>query len=428
MARLSPFRGWLVRPEAAPRVVAPAYDAMTAQERQQLAASEPDNFLNVMRSPADQPDGASADRDALLAASRATLDRLVAEGAYGSTDRPAYHVLRMRLGDHTQTGIVATVPVRDLGDRVRPHEETRTDKEDELVRHLEVVGVSSSPIGLVHRGPTPVPELVDEVTRRVPSVELRHADGLQEWIWTVTAPLERDRIRSGFAAIPALYLTDGHHRAAAAQRFAARQRAAAGAATAPPPDAPWDQLLVVAFPETDLQLLPYHRVVVDLGARTPADVVAAVGRDFDVEPLEVADPDAVAPTDRGTFCVHIGGRWYAVRVRDGDPGDARSDPVSGLDVTLLQERILARTLGIADARTDPRLEFVPGTRGLAELARRAGPDGAAFAVPPPDLRQLMAVADAGQVMPPKSTWFEPKLRSGVFLRSVGPGPSPSTTP
>ncbi len=419
MARLSPFRGWLVRQDAAPRVVAPPYDAMTAKERRSFAASQPDSFLNVMRSPADH----GGDPAALLAASRATLDRLVAAPAFDRIARPAYHVLQMRLGDHVQTGIVGTVPVRDLGDRVRPHEETRADKEDELVRHMEVVGVSSSPVGLVHRGPNPVPDVVDEVLRQAPSLQLRHADGLHEQIWTVTAAHQLDRIRSGFADIPALYLTDGHHRAAAAQRHAARRRAADDAGNQP--DAPWEQLLVVTFPETQLQLLPYHRVVTHLGARTPGQVLDALARDFDVEPLAVADPNAAAPTGRGTFSVHVGGRWYAARLRDDDTDGGPDDPVARLDVTVLQTRILSPVLGVDDPRTDPRLEFVPGTCGLDETARRAGPDGAVFAVPPPDLRQLMAVADAGDVMPPKSTWFEPKLRSGVFLRSVGPEPSPS---
>lgn len=415
MGRLSPFRGRLVRQDAAPRVVAPPHDSMTGQERRSSAARNADSFLNVMRSSAE--DG--ADSAALLAASRATLERLVAASAYDDIQHPAFHVLRMSRGDHVQTGIVGTVPIRELGDRVRPHEETRTDKEDELVRHLEVVGVSPPPVGLVHRGPTPVPDLVDEVTRRRPSLQLQHPDGWLEQVWPVTAAHELQAIRDGFADIPALYLTDGHHRAAAAQRHAARQRATHGGGGVGS-DAPWEELLVAVFPETQLHLLPFHRVVNHLGDRTPGRVVDAIARDFTVEPLDVTDVDAVTPTVHGVFSVHVGGRWYRVRVGDGRSRRDPADPVAQLDVTVLQDRILAPVLGIDDPRTDPRLELVPGTFGLGDVARRAGPDGAVFAVPPPDLRQLMDVADAGQVMPPKSTWFEPKLRSGVFLRSVGP--------
>lgn len=419
MDQLSPFRGRLVRQDAAPRVVAPPHDSMTGEQRRAFATSHPDSFLNVLRSPADDgPDPA-----ALLAEARATLERLVASSAYDDIEAPAYHVLRLERGDHVLTGIVGTVPVRELGDRVRPHEETRADKEDDLARHLEVVGVSPPPVGLVHRGPTPVPDLLDEVTQRAPSLQLRHPDGWFEQVWTLVDAHELDRVRAGFAEVPALYLTDGHHRAAAARRLAARKRATHGSGRVEP-EAPWEQLLVAVFPETQLRLLPYHRVVRPLGDRTPDQVIDVIARDFAVEPLDVTDAEAATPTAPGTFSVHVGGRWYTVRTRDVGGGGDPADPVAHLDVTVLQDRILGPVLGIVDPRTDPRLEFVPGTFGLGDVTRRAGPDGAVFAVPPPDLRQLMAVADAGQVMPPKSTWFEPKLRSGVFLRSVGPALPP----
>lgn len=408
MSSLEPYRGWLVSPAAADRVVAPAYDSLSAEERAAVAAAEPDSFLNVMRSPEDQPPGATLDRDELLTASRATLDRLLARGAFDRHDRPTYHLLRMRRGDHEQTGVVGTVPVADVGTVVRLHEETREDKEDDLVRHLEVVGVESSPVGLIHRGPSPVADLVARVTAGPPDLEVTSDDGLRQQVWTVAGEDDLAAIARAFRDVPALYLTDGHHRAASAVRHARRRSAG--------PDDPAARLLVVVFPADELRLEPYHRVVRDVGRDRADAVLDAIAERFTVTPVDGGGPPP-PPRDAGTFALHLAGRWSVIRAA---PADAAADPVAVLDVTVLQERILRPVLGIADPRTDERLEFVPGTRGLDELVRRAGDDGAAIALAPTDVTELMAVADAGAVMPPKSTWFEPKLRSGIFLYGVHP--------
>lgn len=412
MATLDPFGGWIVAPHAADRVIAPAYDALSPRERGKVAAAEPDSFLNVTRSPEDQLPGHELPHEALLAASRRSLERLVAEGAFARHPGPAYHVLRMQLGDHVQTGVVGTVPVADIGSVVRLHEETREDKEDDLVRHLEVVGVSSSPVGLIHRGPSPVADVVDHVTTRPPTLRVRSDDGLEQTVWTVAGAAEVAAVATGFADVGTLYLTDGHHRAASAVRHA-EGMAARGAA----PDGPWSRLLAVAFPAAELRLEPYHRVVHGVDPDRQRAVLAAIQERFHVELLpDAAEPEP--PRAAGTFGLHLGGRWFRIRTaRD----EGALDPVAALDVTVLQERILRPVLGITDARTDDRLEFVPGTRGLDELARRSGADGVAFALPPARVEELMAVADVGAVMPPKSTWFEPKVRSGMFLYAVTQG-------
>lgn len=411
MVAFTPYDGWLVSPEAAPRVVAPAYDAMTAEERAQLAAAEPDSFLNVMRSADDLPGG--ADPDAVLTASRHTLERLLDTGAFRPTEVASFHVLRMQLGDHVQIGLVGTVPVDEVGASVRLHEDTRSAKLGELVHHLDAVGVQSSPVGLVHAGPSPVADLLADVTDRPPDLDLVQADGLHQQVWTVHRADEVTTVEEAFAALPALYLTDGHHRAAAAQRFAERMRAAEReAGHEPDPEAAWEQLLVAVFPAPELQLHPYHRVVTDTAGRGVAELRAALDGAFDVE--EVGGAEELEPLDGGSLGVWIEGRWLRLRARP----EGVSGSVADLAVTVLQDRVLAPLFGIADARTDPRLVFVPGTLGLRELAGRAGRSGAAFALPDPTVEDLVAVADAGAVMPPKSTWFEPKLRSGVFLRQV----------
>jgi uncharacterized protein (DUF1015 family) len=408
VATLAPFRGWRVTREAADRVVAPAYDALSPAERGVVAAANPDSFLNVMRSPEDQAPGDELSHDDLLTASRRTLERLLQGGAFVRHDDPSYAILRMRLGDHVQTGVVGTVPVADIGSVVRLHEDTREDKEEDLARHLEIVGVASSPVGLVHRGPSPVADLVDRLTTRGPDLELATDDGLVQEVWTVADEEAVREIAAGFSAVPTLYLTDGHHRAASTARFARRLGA--------DPTSPASQLLAVAFPAAELRLEAYHRVVRRVGADRVGAVLAAIRDRFPVDPLAAGvTPDP--PGQPGTFLLHLAGRWH--RIRTAAP-DSPLDPVAALDVTVLQERILAPVFGIADARGDDRLEFVPGTRGLTELVARAGEDGAAVAVPPTDIAELMAVADAGTVMPPKSTWFEPKVRSGMFLYAVAP--------
>lgn len=405
---LAPFRGWRVTRDAADRVVAPAYDALSPAERGVVAAANPDSFLNVMRSPEDQAPGDELSHDALLAASRGTLERLFREGAFTRQGDPSYCVLRMRLGDHVQTGVVGTVPVADIGSVVRLHEDTREDKEEDLARHLEIVGVASSPVGLVHRGPSPIADLIDRVTTGEPDLELASDDGLVQEVWTVAGDEAVREITAGFTEVPALYLTDGHHRAASTARFARRVGADASS--------PASQLLAVVFPAAELRLEPYHRVVRRVGADRADAILAAIRDRFPVEDLPagvVPDP----PSEAGTFLLHLAGRWH--RIRTAAP-DSPLDPVAALDVTILQERILAPVFEIGDPRGDDRLEFVPGTRGLAELVARAGEDGAAIAVPPTDIAELMAVADAGTVMPPKSTWFEPKVRSGMFLYALDP--------
>lgn len=411
MATLDPFTGWRVAPHAADRVVSPAYDALSPRERAEAAEANPDSFLNVTRSPEDQLPGRELDDGRLLRSARRTLDRLLAEGAFERQATPAYQLLRMRLGRHVQTGIVGTVPVRDIGSVVRLHEETRADKEDDLVRHLEVIGVSSSPVGLVHPGPSPVADLVARTTAEPPGLRVDADDGLEQEVWSVPDPDDIATIRTAFSAMDRLYLTDGHHRAAAAVRLA--RRLGDGPATG----APSERLLVVAFPAEELRLEPYHRVVHGIGRDRAANVLASIRERFEVQ-ASAHSGTPPPPAVGGTLGVLLADRWYDVRTAADDPP---VDPVAALDVTVLHERILRPVLGITDPRTDDRLEFVPGTRGLAELERRAGPDGGAFALPPTDVSELMAVADAGAVMPPKSTWFEPKVRSGMFLLPVVPG-------
>lgn len=381
MTLLSPFGGWLVTAEAAPRVVAAARERLLTRDR---------------------------------------LVELLTADAYRPVPRAAYHVLRLRTGGHTQTGIVGTVPVNELGQDVRFHERTRPAKVEALARHLASVGASSAPVGLAHDGAGPAPEIVATVTQRPPELDLRLDDGLHQQVWAVTDPAATAAIRAGLARVGPLYVTDGHHRTAAARRLAG-DRSGDSVPGEPAPD-PAGQLLAVVFPAGELHVLPYHRVVRDV--TDPSGLLEGIAARADLSSVDAATPPR-PPTTPGRLTLHLAGRWYRLALRGPRHAD---DPVAALDVTRLHEEILAPLLGITDPDDDPRLQVVPATAGPGTLARRAGTDGAVFALAPIGIRQLMAVADAGAAMPYKSTFFHPKLPPGVFLHPVGHVAAPSTRP
>ncbi len=408
MADLRPFRALRPTPGAAPRVAAVPYDVVDTGEARALAAGEPWSFLHVTRPEIDLPEGTDPHSDAVYAAGRRALERLVAEGALARDPEPALYVYRLTDGDHRQVGLAGCFPVDDYdADLIRKHERTRPDKEDDRTRHLLALGCHPEPVLLTYRGERAVDHRVARiVAEEAPLVDFTAPDGVGHTLWRVADP---EPLVAAFAAVGVLYVADGHHRSAAASRArAARQQddpAAAG-------ERPWDVFLAVAFPAAEMRILPYHRVVRDLGGLAQDELLDRLGREMTVTPD--APPQ---PTRKGTFGMFLGGRWYGLEA----PGRlvAAADPVESLDAAILQSRVLAPLLGIDDPRTSARLDFVGGSRGTGELERRvrAG-GGVAFSLHPVSVEELMAVADAGRVLPPKSTWFEPKLRSGLVIHEM----------
>ena len=406
MSVLHPFPGLVVHSEWAERVTTGPYDAYSPDERAALSETNPYSFLNVTRSMEDVPEERRHDVDGLLAECAAAMDRLYGVGAYRSFEDPALFLYRLEVdrptGRHSQTGIVGLVPVvGDRDHRILRHEEVRPDRTELMARHLVTVGASSSPISLAYRADA---DLDAEVARccAAEPVLVSGSEGVDQVVWAVTgsdaehlADLIGDRT---------LYVTDGHHRmAAAAQALQATE-------DAPGPLA-WTQ--AVLFPDQEMLVLPFHRRVGDALRRLPGDLLEAL---WTVGSIEERDGAEAARPDRpGRVGVYLGGRWYSLVL----PAAVGDRAVDLLDVARLQDGVLGPVFGIVDPGSDPMLDYVPDPAGLEALAGRCDEDGrVGFVTHPLSVPELMAVADAGELMPPKSSYFEPKPRSGVFLRRL----------
>lgn len=438
MPHIRPIDGYLVDPAHAEAVVSPAYDAVSPALRREFADAHPRNYINTMRLMADFPPDAQPTVDELLAHNKANLDALLASGAFNRIERPCLFLYQLAAAGHTQTGVVCEVSVDEYAQgRLRKHENTRSDKEDLLAMYQQVVGVSSSPICLAYPHDDAIDSALAELTCARPVLDFVSGDGVAQRIWRIDDPAAQQRLQALFARIDITYLTDGHHRAAAGWRYAQMRRGGGGdgggrGGDAGDRDAPYNQLLVALFSARQLNLLPFHRAVADLNGMSEAQLVAALQRDFEVQFIA---GQSFTPSQHGEFGMLIGGgggsesddgnerksriesggRWYRLRVRSGLV-DA-TEPVDSLDVSILQNRILAPIFGIIDARGDPRLDYVSGASGRAGLHRKCADGWAAcFACFPTSIDQLMKVADTGGLMPPKSTYFDPKARSGIFIR------------
>lgn len=398
---IRPFEGVLPRPDVAARVAAPPYDVVTADQARDMAGDNPLNFLHVSRPEIDFPKGTDPYSAAVYARAGETMRRMIGDGVLRREAEPAYYVYRIEFDGHTQTGLVTAASVEAYrSNRIRRHEVTRPDKEDDRVRQVEAVNAHTGPVLAVHRNNSEISIALNTAAAGAACFEVDAPDGSHHSIWKVTESGVLRSLTEAFEAMDAVYIADGHHRSAAADRVAAA-RGGSGSD-------PSDYFLMVSFPENDVRILGYHRAVRDLNGLTPARLLEELGKSFAIEPLDaVAEPRAA-----GEFAMYLDGRWHRL-VRAGGRGD--ESPVDRLDVSVLSRLILAPVLGIGDVRRDPRIDFVGGRDGLDILARRvdSGEMAVGFALYPTQLSDLFAVADAGEIMPPKSTWFDPKLLDGM---------------
>ncbi len=407
MTQIRAFQPRLVTSEHAGSVVGPAYDSMTPDQRRSFRSANPQNYINVMRSVDDFPVGKRPSEEQLLQENIDQLRQLLASGAYTQCDQDSVFIYQLSVDGHSQTGIVAEIPVGEYREGlVRKHEETRKDHEARLGHYLDSVGATSSPICLAYEGTNAIDGVVEELINTEPVLDFHLPDGVQQRLWQVSDPAILDTLASGFADIHYTYLTDGHHRAASTLHHAASRHAQGKG------EGPWDYLLAALFPASQLRVLPFNRCVRDLKGLTPEAFLQKLEDDFIVEikPVE----QAVLPSRQGQFLMLMEG-CSATVTRRSEPQDP--SPVKNLDVAILQDRVLAPVLGIEDARKDPRLDYVTGdsgTEGLMQRLREGWQLG--IACFPTSMGELMAVADAGEVMPPKSTCFDPKPRSGLFVR------------
>ena len=406
MAEIRPFPSGRPPKALAERVASVPYDVVDTAEASKLAEGNPVSFLHVCRPEIDLPSGTDVHSEPVYAKGRENLDRLYAEGTLLPDETPRLLVYRQTWRGRKQDGLVAACSVDDYdADVIKKHEKTRKDKEDDRVRHLMTQSAHAEPVFLTYRAVPEVDARVAAVTSREPEFDFVAPDGVGHTLWVVPAPDEALFVEA-FRAIPVLYVADGHHRSASASRARAALRERLGSL---PAEHPVNWFPATVFPDRELRILPYNRLVKDLNGRSAEAFLDEVRKSFAV--TEAAGPE---PERKGDVRMYLGGRWCGLVPRE--PVDP-ADPIGSLDVSVLQERLLAPLLGIGDPRTDKRIDFVGGIRGTDELVRRvdSGAFAVAFSMYPTTVAELMAIADAGATMPPKSTWFEPKLRSGLFV-------------
>ena len=403
----------LIRPFAALRpvakysedVVAPPYDVLNTAEARQRVQGRPYSFLHISKPEIDLPEGTDPYAAEVYAKGAENLQRLLAEKILFREDSPCYYFYRLIMGEHEQTGLVAVGSVADYdSNRIRKHEFTRPDKEDDRVRQIDALNAQTGPVFLTYRHNATVDSVAEKVTATTPEYDLTADDGVRHTMWVVNLEADIKLLTDTFDAMDCLYIADGHHRSAAASRVAAMRKQAGTATTAS------DYFLSVIFPDNQMKILDYNRVIKDLNGKNQQQFLEEVEKTFTVEP----GPHPVAPSKTTEFGMYLPGQWYKLNIQQAlIPGE--DDPVGRLDVSLLQNNLITPVLGIDNPRVDKRIDFVGGIRGLGELEKRvdSGEMAVAFSLHATGLSDLMAVADANEVMPPKSTWFEPKLADGL---------------
>jgi len=402
--RIHPFQGLVPSPASAPEVACVPYDVVNAAEAAILAAGRPQSLLHVDRAEIDLPAGTNPYSDTVYAKARENFLALQQAGVLLRETTPCLYIYQQQMGTHVQRGLVAGCHVDDYdAGLIKKHEKTRQDKEDDRTRLIDTLSADTGPVFLTYRDNTAVNALVAAKTRETPLHDFTAPDGIRHTLWRI--PGGQDWVET-FRAVPTTYIADGHHRAASAARVARLRR---DRQPQPTGQEDYNWFLCVLFPASELKIFPYNRLVVDLNGHAPADFLAQVQAVFGLQENAAPSPAAV-----GQVSMYLAGKWYGLRCTAAP----QADPVSRLDVSVLQDKLLGPVLGIADVRTSKRIDFVGGIRGTAELMRRVDAEGGvAFSMYPVTLAQLMDIADAGQIMPPKSTWFEPKLRSGLFIHT-----------
>ena len=413
MSNVVPLKLFRPRERDARAVASPPYDVVSREEASRLASGNPLSFLHVEKSEIglESPSAGEAADDRVYRLARENLERLIADGTLIQDAGPRYYVYRQRMGDHSQYGIVAGVSAAEYeSGRIRKHELTRADKEEERTRHVEIAGAQTGPVFVTYRAQAEIDGIVAKTVAGRPEYDFTTDDGIGHTVWVVGEDADIAALRDAFLKVETLYIADGHHRAAAAAAVS-RMRRERGIAARGDEACHW--ILAVLFPHDQLRILDYNRVVRDLQGLSAAAFLEGVGTKFRIE----TDPAAKKPARPHEFGMYLDGRWRRLAWKRKT---AYRDPVRNLDVTILQEELLGPVLGIQDPRTDRRIDFVGGIRGMAELERLVDTGGfrVAFSLYPTTLEEMMRVADAGRVMPPKSTWFEPKLRSGLFVHRL----------
>jgi len=409
MAFIKPFKGVRPTKELADKVAALPYDVMNTEEAIQMAAGNEVSFLHISRPEIDLPEGTDIHSDLVYDRGHENLQSFLKRGVLLQDETERYYIYRQKMGGITQTGLVVCAGVDDYqSGAIKKHELTRADKEEDRVQHIDALNANDEPVFYTYRHDSVITDAVDKVTRELPLYDFTTDDGVSHTLWMLDDPAQVRMLTERFAAIPTLYVADGHHRSAAASRVRDLRKNANPNHNG---TEEYNFFLTVIFPDDEMTIMPYNRVVKDLNGRSVAEFMARVAERFEVTPV----PDALSPTQRHQFGMYLAGKWYELVPREDT--FAENDAVASMDVSILQDNLLSPVLGVRNPRTDQRIHFVGGIRGVAELERvvNCGEYQVAFSLFPTSIEELMSLADEDKIMPPKSTWFEPKLRSGLFV-------------
>ncbi len=406
MARIEPFRGLRPRPDLAEKIAAPPYDVLSSDEARELARGNPYSFLHVGKPEIDLPPGTDLYDDAVYAKGKENFQFLIKEKALLQDPQKYFYIYKQVWGEHVQIGLVAGASCQDYqNDVIKKHELTREDKERDRQRHIETLDAQTGPVFLTYKQKDSIDLLIEQGMRKDPDVDISTFDGVRHIFYVIDDHELIEAIQDEFRRLDVLYVADGHHRSAAATRIKAKRQSENHAHTG---DEEYNFFLAVIFPHKQMKILPYNRLVKDLNGMCKAELFGWLADRFEYGETELKVP--AAPQE---FCLYIEGKWYRLRAKPGTFDAA--DAIASLDVSILQNNLLDPVLGIKNPRTDKRIDFVGGIRGTAELEKKvdSGKFKVAFSLRPTTIEQLFAVADAGKIMPPKSTWFEPKLKDGL---------------
>lgn len=410
MSDIRPFAGYRPRPDLVSKIASPPYDVLNSEEARILAGDNELSFLHVIKPEIDFDSSVDPHSDEVYQKGRENLENLIENGQMIHDREPCLYIYQQQMGDHVQTGLIAGASVEEYRkDLIKKHEHTRPDKENDRAHHIEVLGANTGPVFLTYHADEKINGIIENEIKKDPAYNFTCENNVRHTLWVIKEKTTIEELVNAFKAVSCLYVADGHHRSAAASRVYDKRKAAN-------PDhngsESYNYFLTVVFPDDQMQIMDYNRVVMDLNGLDEETFLEKVKEKFDLAPTNGPKPD-----NPNTFGMLLNKKWYRMTAKEG--AFPKDDPVKSLDVAILQDNLLDPVLGIKDPRKDKRIDFVGGIRGLAELEKRCNTDAAvAFALHPTRMDQLMAIADAGEVMPPKSTWFEPKLRSGIVVKKL----------
>lgn len=413
MAEIRPFQAIRPSRERAAEIAALPYDVYNRREAEEIVKKNPLSFLRIDRAETNFDESVGVYDDIVYQKAHDLLWQMVEDGSFVRDEKPCYYIYELTMEGRVQTGIVACASIDDYEKNViKKHESTRAEKEADRVHHIDTCNAQTGPIFLAYRGQEAIDEVVERTKKGRPLYYFTAEDGITHRVFAIEDEADIETIHSRFAGLDSIYIADGHHRAASAVRVGQKRRKQHPGYTG---EEEFNFFLSVLFPDHQLMIMPYNRVVKDLNGLSKESFYSRIARKFDVVKRQRTP---LAPGKKGEFAMFLSQHWYLCRFRQEDLSEI-TDPVEALDVSLLQNLLLEPILGITDPRTDERIDFVGGIRGLSELERRCRTDcRVAFAMYPTSIQELFSVADAGRLMPPKSTWFEPKLRSGLFIHEL----------